>query len=81
MASSRSTTQIISQILETVYGHDGDDDESITQTKTTYAVHLNNQLNYGIQNFMKKQQDKEDAAQTYVDLFTAATIKMIKLEL
>ena len=61
MASSRSTTQIISQILETVYGHDGDDDESITQTKTTYAVHLNNQLNYGIQNFMKKQQDKEDA--------------------
>ena len=41
MASSRSRTEIISQILENVYGHDEDDDgEGITQTKIMYAVYL-----------------------------------------
>jgi predicted transcriptional regulator len=40
-SSSRSRTEIISQILETVYDHDGDDDgEGITQTKVMYAIYL-----------------------------------------
>jgi predicted transcriptional regulator len=40
MASSRNRTEIISQILETVYDHDVDGGEGITRTKIMYAVYL-----------------------------------------
>lgn len=40
-SSNRGRTEIISQILETVYDSDGDDDgDGISQTKIMYAVYL-----------------------------------------
>jgi predicted transcriptional regulator len=40
-SNNRSRTEIISQILETVYDHEGDDDgEGISRTKILYAVYL-----------------------------------------
>ena len=42
MVSSRDRTEIVTQILETVYDHEGRDDngEGITETKIMYAVSL-----------------------------------------
>ncbi len=43
MASSvRSRTEIISQILEAVYDHHGEDGIGVTQTRIGYTVYLNN---------------------------------------
>jgi predicted transcriptional regulator len=37
----RNRTEIAVQILESIYGHDGDENgEGVTQTKITYAVYL-----------------------------------------
>jgi predicted transcriptional regulator len=40
MANSRNRTEIISQILETVYDHDVDGGEGITRTKIMYMLYI-----------------------------------------